>query len=142
MDAIDTQVQQLLEKIATERAALASDAYAPARASWKTNGSLCLFPGAQPVNIITASLETIELLSHHLSLISSSGCLHHLHGSPLSHWIQDCHKRKITIQLKDKQAHLAKLEIAAKNLQSPDLRRAQELQSLQQLLDSNPPNPA
>lgn len=137
--SIDTTIQQLFKKL-EERKANVADLKEKIAASWVTNGTFRLIGATSTTNIQTASAEVVEEVAGHLLLLAnamneasvklSRPGKQKVQGYTAEQWFTDLKKRLASIEVREAEAELAKLEARLNSVLSPEERRRIEVEML------------
>jgi hypothetical protein len=139
MTTIDDKIQGLFEKLNVRKTNVA-DLEAKIAKSWITNGSYRLLNVGAPININTASVETIldvvaDLTIQRKAREEASQILEleapkKFNGYSYDNWIDDCKKRLAAINIREEKKQLDDLENRLNTVLSPEERRRIEVENL------------
>jgi hypothetical protein len=136
---VDQTIQTLFAKL-NERKAKITQLKQDIARSWKTNGAFRLIGATSITNIQTASVETIEEIAVHISMIESSRTTAgerlgrqitaNISGFTAAQWFDDLTKRLATIHVREEENQLGLLEARLNQVLSPEERRRIEVELL------------
>jgi hypothetical protein len=141
-ESIDDQISEMFIVLGQQKEAVERSKREINR-GWVTNGSLQI-TGLQPINILTASEETLVFAVAQILMQESFAIMaaeelglkhnHKISGYNHSAWIEDCKKRIASIQIIGQKAKLAALEARLNSIISPEQRRELELNAIRKEL--------
>ena len=143
MDTTDKTVQLLFDKLESRKQEVA-DLKAEVSKSWKTNGMFPAFGKPVPINIQTASEDTIcecavtlailERGINDASVLLKRSIPYKNGGYSTKDWVHDFNKRLATIHIREAEAQLADIEARLNQVLSPEERRRAEIERISRAL--------
>lgn len=139
MTNIDEQIRGLFNKL-NARKAKVNELKATIAKGWITNGGFRLLGSTSTTNIQTAPIEVIVEVATQLELLSTATASAatklglepntKIQGATVANWYSDLNKRVATINLRDEEAEIARLEGRLNQVLSPEERRRIEVELL------------